>query len=260
MEISKTWTELKALQSSKTLHLQYEEMDDTPPRYFIFAEDGQIIYTCKLLKGTEDATDFETNYKANSNQPIQEKDADGKVYVRAESRPLQCTTYFTTAGDDDSSGVVQPIGAGDRMFWDASEPSGSTPWTTEDAPEGMKQFSVDISFMDSIWLKEGTIYYMDCMKGSYIDMQVICPNGLYYMNLGQVYQNTTGSDLIVDHYLNKHPMQGSVPMGDELNTESCSQELPSYLRFRMTITVPLADDSSYGYMEMEAYRERTVVI
>jgi hypothetical protein len=124
----------------------------------------------------------------------------------------------------------------------------------------MKQISVTIQFCDSIWLKEGTIYYMDCDKGSYIDMEVLCPNGGYYMYLGQVYQNTTGNDLAVDHYLFRHPMQDNVPMGDELNTETCSQELPSYLKFRLTVTVPEADVTSYGYMEVELYRRRTVVI
>ena len=68
MELSKTWTELKALQSSKNLLLQYEEMNDTPARYFVFAEDSLILYTCKILKGTADATDFENNYKATCNQ------------------------------------------------------------------------------------------------------------------------------------------------------------------------------------------------
>lgn len=185
------------------------------------------------------------------------KDPSGKQYVRAESRPLDCTTCFTTCGDTD--GANPNIGAGPRMAWDASVASG---WVDDQsgAPEGMKQFSVTLQFCDSIWLKEGTIYYMDCDKGSYIDMEVLCPNGGYYMYLGQLYQNTTGNDLAVDHYLFKHPLQDNVPMGDEVNTETCSQELPSYLKFKMTVTVPEADVTSYGYMEMELYRRRTVVI
>jgi hypothetical protein len=47
-------------------------------------------------------------------------------------------------------------------------------------------------------------------------------------------------------------------MGDEINTETCSQEMPSYLRYVLWVTVPEADTSSYGYMEMEIYRKRTV--
>jgi hypothetical protein len=183
-------------------------------------------------------------------------DPSGKLYTRAESRPLDCTTCFTTCGDTDGANPV--IGAGPRLAWDAS----SVGWVDDEngAPDGMKQISVTIQFCDSIWLKEGTIYYMDCDKGSYIDMEVLCPNGGYYMYLGQVYQNTTGNDLAVDHYLFRHPMQDNVPMGDELNTETCSQELPSYLKFKLTVTVPEADVTSYGYMEVELYRRRTVVI
>jgi hypothetical protein len=184
-------------------------------------------------------------------------DASGKLYTRSESRPLDCTTVFTTCGD--TNGGAPVIGGGNRLFWDASVPAG---WVDDEngAPDGTKQFSVIIQFCDSIWLKEGSLYYMNCTKGSYADMTVLCPNGGYYMYLGQVYQNTTGDDLVVDHYLNKHPLQNDVPMGDELNTETCSQELPSYLKFKWTITVPEADVTSYGYMELEMYRRRSVVI
>ena len=179
-------------------------------------------------------------------------DSEGKSYVRAESRPLLCTTCFTTCGDNSQ------IGAGSQMAWDASDADG---WidASGGAPAGFKQHSVDVNFMDSIWLKEGTIYYMDAQKGSYCDMHVICPSGYYYMYQGAV-QQSQSDDQVADHYLIKHPVQGNVPMGDELNTESCSQELPSYLIFRFTATVPEGDNSSYGYMEMELYRQRTVVI
>jgi hypothetical protein len=184
-------------------------------------------------------------------------DASGKLYTRSESRPLDCTTVFTTCGD--TLGENEDIGSGSRLAWDASVADG---WVDDQngAPDGTKQFSVVIQFCDSIWLKEGSLYYMNCMKGSYADMTVLCPNGGYYMYLGQVYQNTTGNDLVVDHYLMKHPLQDDVPMGDELNTETCSQELPSYLKFRWTITVPEDDVASYGYMELEVYRRRSVVI
>jgi hypothetical protein len=154
---------------------------------------------------------------------------------------------------------MSPAGIGDgiRISWDASNASG---WFTEGVPSGYKRFSVDWQYCDSVWIKEGTIYYMNVMKNSTSDMEVLCPNGLYFMYLGQVYQNTTGSDLVVDHYMMRHPLQGDVPMGDELNTETCSQELPSYLKYRFYVTVPESDVSSYGYMEIELYRRRTVVL
>ena len=254
MEISKTWTELKALQSSKTLHLQYEEMDDTPPRYFIFAEDGQIIYVCKLLKGTEDATDFETNYKANCNEALEERDADGKPYVRAESRPLNCTTYFTTCGDEGKGESGTIIGGGNRIEWDFSNDDDEI-----DAPSGFKRKRIELGFCDTVYIKEGTVYYMNAVKGSYMDFYVVCPTGgYYYTNDGTPTQAT--EDTVIAHYMIAHPIQGDVPMGDELNTESCSSGLPNYFKFWCEITVPNSDETSNGSMEMEIYRERTVIL
>lgn len=182
------------------------------------------------------------------------KDADGKLWTKTESRPLSCTTVFTCSGD--IIGATPSIGTGARMQWDASVDT----FITDGCPSGYKKKSVEIQFCDSVWIKEGTIYYLSALKNSYIDLELICPNGGYYMYLGQVCQNTTGNDLVVDHYVCKHPCQGDVPMGDELNTETCSQEMPNYLKVRMTITVPVADVLSYGYVEVELYRQRSVVL
>jgi len=183
------------------------------------------------------------------------KDQQGKLWVKAESRPLNCTTLFTTRGD--VVGASPDIGEGPRMEWDASVPG---EWTTVGAPTGYKRKVIDIQFCDSIWLKEGSVYYMGAKKGSRIDMEIVCPNGGYYIYLGEVRQNTTGNDLVIEHYVNDLPIQGDVPMGDELNTETCSQELPNYLKFKLEVTIPESDVDSYGYAVMEIYRQRTVVI
>lgn len=183
------------------------------------------------------------------------KSDDGKQLVRAESRPLNCTTYFTTRGD--TIGETPSIGTGAKLSWDASI---SDEWTTDNCPEGFKKKDIIIQFVDSIWIKDGTLYYKNVLKDSYIDMFVICPNGGYYLYLDELCQNTTGNDLIIDHYLNQMPIQGDVPMGDELNTEVCSQELPNYLKFMFRVTVPISDTTSYGYGLFEVYRQRTVII
>jgi len=190
-----------------------------------------------------------------TNQP---HDAENKPYVRAESRPLDCTTCFTTCGDLPAQGSIPPvIGGGDRLDWDASV---SEQWTTEGAPSGMKQRKVDIQFCDSIWLKEGTVYFNNGPKGGYVDMEVLCPPGGYYMYLGEVKLNDTGDWLVVNHYVIKSTIEGDAPMGDELNTETCSEEIPSYMKFRMTITIPTSDVNSHGVVQMEVYRKRTVVV
>jgi len=190
--------------------------------------------------------------------PEEPHDAENKPFVRAESRPLSCTTCFTTCGDLLAQGSIPPmIGGGNRLEWDASD---GDQWSTDGAPDGMKQRKVTIQFCDSIWLKEGTVYFNNGKKGSYVDMEVICPHGGYYMYLGEVMQNLTGDDLVVNHYVIKSPIDGDAPMGDELNTETCSEEIPSYMKFRMTVTVPTSDVDSYGSVQMEVYRKRTVVV
>lgn len=256
MELSKTWSELKNLISNKHLHLQYEEMTDTPPRYFIFAEDGAFIYTCKILKDTADATDFENNYKADANQPCQEMDADGKPYVRAESRPLDCTTYFTTSGDLGKAGDSDIIiGGGNRIAWDFSNDDDEI----ETGDSDFKRKRIELSFADTIYVKEGTVYFYNKLKGSYVDFYVVCPTGYYYYKNDKTPAQAS-EDTVIAHYMIKHPMQGSVPMGDELNTETCSSGIPNYYKFWCEITVPIEDTESNGYMEMEIYRERTVIL
>jgi len=210
------------------------EDTDNPGSYYTTSQAVRIITNIPLISPMDD---------------------EGRQFLRAESRPLSCTTFFTTAGDDTG------IGDGTRLEWDASIDTAGYWYTNDDddkVPIGMKRHSVFLQFKDSIWMKEGAIYYQDVSKGSFLDMCVQCPHMLVFMYNGQLYVNITGDWLTVDHYLNRHPIQGSVPMGDELNTETCSQELSAYLRYRLCITVPEDDVTSYGYMEIEVYRKRTV--
>jgi hypothetical protein len=254
MKIYKTWTELKNLLSLKLGTLQYIETDI---KYIIWFYDSDDLYKTEIYKNTDidDKNDFESNYKSQCNTSLYPLSPDKKRYVRAESRPINCTTVFTCAGD--TLGETPSIGTGDRLKWDASI---SEDWTTDGCPEGFKKSVTEIQFCDSIWMKEGTVYYFNALQNSYIDLEVICPHGGYYIYLGEICQNTTGNDLVVEHYVIKHPIQGDVPMGDELNTEACSQELPSYLKYRLTVTVPTSDTSSNGFIEFELYRQRTVIL
>jgi len=180
--------------------------------------------------------------------PTQPIDSEGKPYVRAESRPICCTTYFTTCGDNGA------IGNGKRFAWDFSNSDDDiTP------PTGYKRKRIEFHFIDIFYMKEGTVYYHNKLKGSYFDQYVVCPAGYYY------YKNDgtpalAAEDTIISHYVIKHPMQGSVPMGDELNSESCSSGIPSYYKFWIDVTVPDTDILSNGIIEVEAYRDRTVIL
>jgi len=67
MELTKSWTDLKVLITSKRLLYQYDEPKDRD-YYIIFAIDGPVIYKTKLEKGSTDAIDFETNNKTTANK------------------------------------------------------------------------------------------------------------------------------------------------------------------------------------------------
>jgi hypothetical protein len=261
-EIYLDYSQLKALIIQKDLLWQYTEDDS---KYDVFATDSNLKYETIIWKvyidgineeeNNTNKSDFETNYKSLCNQALTKRSSDGKIFVRSESRPIDCTTVFTCNGD--TIGGNPSIGTGARLDWDASI---GGEWTTSGCPFGFKKSVIEIQFCDSIWIKEGTIYYLNAQKKSYLDLEIICPNGGYYMYLGEICQNITGNDLVVEHYVIKHPIQDDVPMGDKLNTEACSQELPSYLKYRLTVTVPVLDLASYGYVEFEIYRRRTVIL
>jgi len=66
-----SWAAFKALVIAKKLLIQYSE---TPQNYDIYgAEDKTFLWTYSILKETADATDFETNFKDEANQPIEVK-------------------------------------------------------------------------------------------------------------------------------------------------------------------------------------------
>ena len=259
MKIYESWTTLKTLASSRHLNLQFKEYSE---KYLIFVLDDVIEYETEIWKNTDaicgininqnniDKIDFENNYKVKINKSVEPRSEDGKEILRAESRPLGHTTVFV--GQADAIG----IGDGKVLAWDFSNdndliftPSGS----------GLKRKRLEFKFIDFIYIKEGCIYYHNTLKGSSIDMYVVCPQNNYYYDNNSLPKLAT-EDIVVSHYVIHHPIQGTVAMGDELNTESCSSQIPSNYKFWIDITVPEEDILSNGAVELEIYRKRTVVL
>ena len=227
----------------------------------MFCVDGNVLYQTEIWKsGSEprgvdttqndsDRIEFETSYKNSSNKPITPRDKDGKSYVRAEGKPIGKITCFCSQADSGTN-----IGDGKELNWDFLD-------TIDDiaAPAGFKRKRIEANFLDSIYLKDGTIYYHNVLKGSYIDFYVVCP-------IGEVYLDNNGApkvaivDTIISYYVIHHPIQGTVAMGDELNTETVSEEIPNNYKFWLDITVPDADIASNGSVSIELYRDRTVVL
>jgi len=259
-EIFLSWNELKDKLFNKNLYLQFVEYEHY---YKVFTVEDGIMYSCTILKDINflsqspeydwesEKIDFETNYKSEANKPVIPRDKNGRPFFRAESRPLNSTTVFVGRADSDNN-----IGDGKVLSWDFSN---NDDIVTEGIPEGYKRKRLEFKFLDPIHIKEGAIYYFNVLKGSYIDFMVVCPAGQYYYdNNGELKQAT--EDTVISHYVVHHSIQGSIPMGDELNTESCSEEIPNYYKFWIEITVPEEDNQSNGYITMEIYRQRTVIL
>lgn len=65
MEVS--WQVLKPFLVSRSVSPQYLEIADN---YWVYGIDGPFTLKCMIPKGTEDATDFETNFKSGGNKSL----------------------------------------------------------------------------------------------------------------------------------------------------------------------------------------------
>jgi hypothetical protein len=96
-----TWSALKTLSASKAIAMQYVEEDRI---YRVFVPDSPIIFSTEILIGTDDATDFETNYKAKTNTPnaILPSPYASKIYGTKKLYARNTGKQFTlTTGSND---------------------------------------------------------------------------------------------------------------------------------------------------------------
>lgn len=182
---------------------------------------------------------------------IPPRTADNKEIVRADSRPSGTNTYFTCSGDNAT------IGGGKKLFWDFSN---SDDDVSVGVPIGFKRKAIDISFSENVYMKEGSFYFFDALKGSYGSMLVICPVGNYYYDHNGIPQ-LAAEDVPLVRFVNEHFFTGSCPMGDELNTEGAQENpIPPNYKLRIEITVSDTDNLSYGWVSLELYRARTILL
>lgn len=254
-KIQQSWAEFKTSVTSKNLAVQYTEDSKF---YYIFASENGTTYKTSIYKETPasaDQTDFETNYKSSANAPINPLSPDRKIKVVSSSLPQNTNTCFTTRGDNVTVGQ-EAIFGGKRIEWDFSTTDDDDP----SPPAGYKRKIIEFEFLDSIYVKEGTIYFHDAPKGSYVDFYVVCKAGNYYLKNDGT-PALAAVDTKINHYVTAHPMTGSVPMGDELNTEQAMEQAitPGYM-FRIEVTTLDTDSVSHGVIEIECYRERTIIL
>ena len=236
-----------------------------------------IVFKTDLSSAEEDALD--ALVAAHSGEALDYNDPpvmdDGRPIVRADTRPLTTSTYFTMAGDTASG-----IGNGPELRWDFSDPinypvvSGATTLSNGfEIPEGHKAIVFDLTFLDPVYFKDGTIYHFDSPWGQYACMDINVPAGGYYPNdHGEIPASALGlggtqmysyaaTDQIYYRYVNMHYMYGSCPMGDELNAEGCMVDaLPVGWFVRGVIITPNSDNTSKGFAEYEMYRHRSIIL
>jgi hypothetical protein len=192
---------------------------------------------------------------------------DGRPIVRADTRPLDTSTYFTMAGDTASG-----IGDGTPLRWDFSNDDNTTGGAYYVTPDGYKTKHIELTFIDPIYLKDGALYFFDAPWGAYCDMQVVVPAGNYYPNEhGAIPASALGLpgtdmysyaavDTVFVSYVNKHHIYGSCPMGDELNAEGAAiNAVPVGWKLVGHITTVSGDNTSKGFASFECYRHRTVL-
>ncbi len=187
---------------------------------------------------------------------------DGRPIVRSDTRPLNTSTYFTCAGDNDG------VGKGKALRWDFS--NSDDLYTGSECPSGYKAKEISITFNCPVHIKDGAIYFFDAPWGQYMHMDIVVPTGHYYPNpagmipasaLGlpgkKMYAQAT-EDTVFQRYVNRHYVYGNCPMGDELNAEGAAVEaLPIGWKIRGLIVTPESDNVSKGYSSLEMYRCHT---
>ena len=228
------WDDFKTDIINKGFPLNFKRK---PNGYDVFALDRTLTWTA-VVSSPSGVADFETNYQSNCNRYLDPVDDGGKAYVRAEVRPMECTTMFTSRGD-----TVNDIGDGERTSWNSADPSG---WTTEGAPSGYKQLTKDLQFMDPIFVTAGCCMYENCPFGSELDMYVM-------------YEAAPGYFVPVDHFVSAWPMSGTCSEGSTIDSTTISSALPPYLVLRFIYTIPENETSARGAAALKIYRERTVI-
>ena len=286
-QINLEWAEFKDKATNLHLPARYEESEGF---YFLYASDTPWEYQCTLQKGTPDCDDFEINCKGKCCGYANQRDIRGRVVIKTESRPMNCLVLFQEGFDDTDTyysyvNSATPleiplntpiVGEGKHWNWDFSNNDNNVTVDLYNQPlrEGRKAKAIKGNFIDDIWIKEGTLYFFDTLKGTEFSIGVMCPPGYPYPNNEAIENNytyeehpecfrinDTGHYLMISHYMIKHLIQGTCPMGDEFNTDACQDgALPVYYQLWFYIETDVEDVSGNGTGQLEIYRTRSVIL
>jgi len=113
-----SWADFKTLVNVKTLLMQYSEDEAC---FNIYApEDHTFLWTISLLKGSDDGDDFEDNFKADANKPLEIKAGVGRtericVSPQPNNTVEHWNGYEISCGDSDSSASID-ISFGTKIY------------------------------------------------------------------------------------------------------------------------------------------------
>ena len=188
----------------------------------------------------------------------------GRWIVRSDSRRTNYDAVFSGCGDDI---VNKQIGGGVPFTWDFSAPEDDPKWIA--APAGYKRQRLDWSFIETTYLKEGSLYFYNAPKGAYLDFKLLIPAGYPYKKkyidsednpYWEENYTVVTEETIIGQWVINHWVEGSCPMGDPLNTESAHENpSPTFIIYRCEITAPISENISdfHGHFSLEMYRGRT---
>jgi hypothetical protein len=195
-----------------------------------------------------------------------EVDELGRWVVRSDSRKNGWDTVFQGAGDNMQTGV---IGDGVPLRFDFEAAAEDSRWLTSEQdptiPAGYKRQRIDWHFSDWVYVKEGTLYFYNMPKGSFANMWIVAPPNAFFtrkkldahQNLERITYPSGDVEVPFVHWVANYPMEGTCPMGDELNTESAA-ETPAYpgIIWRAEFSVPEIEnwEQAHGHWSLELYR------
>lgn len=146
------YSELKTLIDSGTVQYRHVELTGY---YIVLIEDGAFQASCEILKDTADATDYETNYKAEGEVANTDHDDEGRVIVHSTPRPNNTTTFFAGAGDD------QAVADGPRMLFSMLNSD--------------TEKYIDMTFNETVYIKDGHFVSQDAPFGAYLSATIRHP-------------------------------------------------------------------------------------
>lgn len=191
-----------------------------------------------------------------------EVDELGRWVVRSDSRKQGLDVVFQGSGDNC---ITKRSGDGIPFTFDFSAVADDVKWDNENAPVGYKQQIIDWQFCDWVYIKEGTLYFYNMPKGSFINFEILAPPGTYGLNKSlnekqeiiKTYFPTNEDWYTILQWVVDYHIEGSAPMGDELNTESAAENpSPDYFIWRAIVNVPETEgwESAHGHWSLEVYR------